>query len=252
MRTYKIAICEDDENQNAHLAEMIQKSCTVLSDENSRYEITDKFYSYDDAIKALSSNCADIYFLDIQLSDNPDDANGIELANFIRNQQENAQIIFMTTHDELALLTFERQIEALDYIIKNDNEEKIQAKISRDLEKASTKISEFSQSQADLFTYQVGNGFYRININDIYYISTTPFPHRLKIVANNEVGEFTGDIKNVQDEVPKFIKVSQSYLVNMENIARVDLKKRLIIFPSGEEIQFAFSAKRKIKQYFEK
>ena len=35
----------------------------------------------------------------------------------------------------------------------------------------------------------------------------------------------------------------------MKNITSINLKKRLILFPTGEEIQFAFSAKRKIKEY---
>lgn len=69
----------------------------------------------------------------------------------------------------------------------------------------------------------------------------------MKIIAKNEISEFTGDIKNIQDKIPSFIKVSQSYLVNMKNITSINLKKRLILFPTGEEIQFAFSAKEKLK-----
>ena len=126
---------------------------------------------------------------------------------------------------------------------------KLKFKITQDLEKSAYKLEEFLEKKNNIFTYQIGNNFYRVNIDDIYYISTTPFPHRLKIIAKNEISEFTGDIKNIQDKIPGFIKVSQSYLVNMKNITSINLKKRLILFPTGEEIQFAFSAKRKIKEY---
>lgn len=251
MRTFKIAICEDDRDQNEHLNYMIKKSCIFLSSEHQKFEISNTFYSYESIFQFInsSSKLPDIYFLDIQLSSKPDDKNGIELANLIRNRQKTAQIIFITTHDELALLTFEYQIEALDYIVKGNEEAKIQTKITQDLEKSAYKLEEFLEKKNNIFTYQIGNNFYRVNIDDIYYISTTPFPHRLKIIAKNEISEFTGDIKNIQDKIPSFIKVSQSYLVNMKNITSINLKKRLILFPTGEEIQFAFSAKRKIKEY---
>ena len=101
VKTYKIGICEDDKSQNEHLTQMIKKSCMFLSDRHSNFEINNNFYSYEEASKVINAGeLSDIYFLDIQLSDDLKDANGIELANLIRKRQKDAQIIFVTTHDE--------------------------------------------------------------------------------------------------------------------------------------------------------
>ena len=154
MRTFKIAICKDDRDQNEHINYMIKKSCIFLSSEHQKFEISNTFYSYESIFQFInsSSKLPDIYFLDIQLSSKPDDKNGIELANLIRNKQKTAQIIFITTHDELALLTFEYQIEALDYIVKSNEEAKIQTKITQDLEKSAYKLEEFIEKKNNIFT----------------------------------------------------------------------------------------------------
>ena len=82
MRTFKIAICEDDRDQNEHINYMIKKSCIFLSSEHQKFEISNTFYSYESIFQFInsSSKLPDIYFLDIQLSSKPDDKNGIELA----------------------------------------------------------------------------------------------------------------------------------------------------------------------------
>lgn len=43
MRTFKIAICEDDRDQNEHINYMIKKSCIFLSSEHQKFEISNTF-----------------------------------------------------------------------------------------------------------------------------------------------------------------------------------------------------------------
>ena len=39
-------------------------------------------------------------------------------------------IVFVTTHEEMAILTFERQIGPLDYITKSTNDEQFQQRVT--------------------------------------------------------------------------------------------------------------------------
>lgn len=49
-----------------------------------------------------------IYFLDIELSRDSKAKNGVDLAEFIKKNDENAQIIFVTAYDKYAPLTYRR------------------------------------------------------------------------------------------------------------------------------------------------
>lgn len=62
-----------------------------------------------------------LFFLDIDLGKQLD---GIDVAQRIRNDNEFAEIVFITSHQELALETLKRQIAPLDYIIKDEKTEK--------------------------------------------------------------------------------------------------------------------------------
>lgn len=65
------------------------------------------------------TNC--LFFLDIDLGTHLD---GIDIAQQIRSDNEFAQIVFITSHQELAIKTLQRQIAPLDYIVKDSQEEK--------------------------------------------------------------------------------------------------------------------------------
>lgn len=57
-----------------------------------------------------------IYLLDIDLKS---EINGIELGARIREQDSDAVLIFITTHDELVMDTFRLKLQATDYILKD-------------------------------------------------------------------------------------------------------------------------------------
>ena len=58
------------------------------------------------------------YLLDIDLHA---DMDGFDLAKEIRNFDSRGFIVFITTHSELAMLTFKYQIEAMDFILKDED-----------------------------------------------------------------------------------------------------------------------------------
>ena len=247
MKINNIYLCEDDTTQAAYIKKLIEAASIIESDEQCTYKLVFTSNSYTEMIDYIQNNNINggIYFLDIELEDT---ANGIDLAEEIKQHDSAAQIIFITSHSEMAVTTFERQIGALDYIMKTDSKESLQKRITNDLSRASKKIRELETTEERMFTYQIGSSFYRIPKNSIYYFSTTPFPHRLKLVSTNEIAEFTGDIKNIESRLDGFIKASQSYLVNPINIKEINSKSRVILFNNGDEIKYSFSAARRINK----
>lgn len=77
------------------------------------------------AKKYLEVNSYDggIYFLDIELGREIGKNNGFDLAGLIKKQDKKAQIIFITTHADLSLISFERRLGPIDYIVKPKNED---------------------------------------------------------------------------------------------------------------------------------
>lgn len=247
MKINNIYLCEDDEAQAAYIEKLIETASIIESNEQSAYKLVFTSNSYTEMMHRIQNNNINggIYFLDIELEDK---ANGIDLAEEIKQRDVAAQIIFITSHSEMAVTTFERQIGALDYIMKTGSKESLQKKITNDLRRANQKIRELETTEERMFTYQVGSSFYRIPKSSIYYFSTTLFPHRLKVVSAGEIAEFTGDIKNIETRLDGFIKASQSYLVNLINIKKINSKSRVILFNNGDEIKYSFSAVRRINK----
>lgn len=64
------------------------------------------------------------------------------------------------------------------------------------------------------------------------------------MVTETGESEFKGTITHLDQENAFLMKVSQSFLVNPENIAAIDLSNRIISFPNGDEVSFSRDRKK--------
>ena len=107
-----IIICEDNTTQRKNLETIIENEVRsahiriALSTNNPNEVIQ---YVQD----SKSQNF--IYFLDIDLQSN---INGLELSKILRQHDPMGYIVFLTSHAELTLLTFQYKVRAMDFIIK--------------------------------------------------------------------------------------------------------------------------------------
>ena len=104
------------------------------------------------------------YLLDIDLNS---DMTGFELAQSIRKLDSRGFIVFITTHSELAMLTFQYQVEAMDYILK-DESWKINERIRSCLEEALRRND--TALYAPKIAFRSGSNTININQNSILYI----------------------------------------------------------------------------------
>lgn len=250
---YHLLICDDDHLQAKNIATLLKMSSIILEEEDIHPNVdliaTDAT-SVLDYLEVNPNLTNIIAFLDIQLDESKQSQAGLELAQKIQNINSRSQIIFITAHEELAFLTFQRRINPLDYIVKTTDQRKLQRRLTETLELAIRHLNKFDYIQKHTFKYKIGTRITNINFSNILYITTTKFPHKLKIVTVNGQGEFSGNIKDIEQNYSFFFKISQSALINPHNIELINTKDRIVRFINGDKIRFSRSRTKELNKIY--
>ncbi|MBV7276074.1 response regulator transcription factor [Clostridium sp. PL3] len=224
-----IIICEDNNYQRKVIEDIIINQLKKLNLGISIALTTD---NPDDVIKYVEDRRVKpfIYFLDVELKS---EINGIELAKKIRKYDPMGYIVFVTSHAELTLLTFEYKVQAMDYIVKNDLN-KMENKINECIKEAYNDYKSSSVKTGPI-QINVGNKVIYFNPDDILFFETTDKNHRIRIHTKDETIEFHGTLKEIEEVLPdSYYKPHRSYLVNTKKIKCID-KKELIIHMINNE-----------------
>ncbi len=241
-----VFICEDDSIQKKNIETHI-RNVIMMEEYEMKIEL-----STDNPISIIEyldghPNTIGIYFLDIDLKC---EMNGIQLAAKIREVDMLGNIIFITTHSELALTTFKYKIEALDFIIK-DIPREVGERVKSCLELVNTRYANRDASQQ--IQIKIGNEIRLVNMEEIIYVETSPIPHKLIIHMENCQLEFYSSIRDILSELNKnetiFKQVHQSYVINSTKIDFVNKKDRKIYFMNGD---FCFASYRGLKSIKDK
>lgn len=181
-----------------------------------------------------------IFFLDIEIKN--EEKKGLEIARRIREKDNQAVIVFVTTYSELMPLTFQYQVSAFDFIDKNFSVEKFAERIKAALDYV---VSHLEQPAADK-TFLLENDYSRIQMpyKEIYYIEVSATPHKLILHGQYDYMEFYGTLTEMEGD-PHFLRVHRSYVANPANVTKLDYSQRLAYFPNGET---CIVARSKIKE----
>lgn len=224
-----IFICEDNLIQRTKLETMIQQyimieelQMKIALSTNDPYELLNYLEQH------LQTH--GIYFLDVDLDS---DIDGIQLGSKIRNLSIDCKIIFITTHGELAPLTFQYKVEAMDYILK-DNPDELEQRLREALDQAHRHYTSENKVIPDRIRLEVGSQTRLFDLAEIMFIETSPNSHKLILHLENSLVEFTGKINEVEKLSSHFIRVHKSFVANQQNIVSVDKKQRTVLFKNGE------------------
>ena len=149
----KIAICDDERSEITYLTSLVRKWAAVrgVGVYISDYMSAENFmFDYDD------SNLADILLLDIQMGG----MDGVSLARKIRMINKEVKIIFITGYMEYIADGYD--VEALHYLIKPVNDEKLNAILDRTMEK-------LARNERVLFISHAGENT-RVPLYEIHYL----------------------------------------------------------------------------------
>lgn len=224
-----ILICEDEKIQRDNMEKKIYSKIDslklsmdiVISSENVKKVV-------DYSIESRNNN--NLYFFDVELTD---DINGIEKAGEIRKNDPQAMIVFVTSHSEMSLLTFEYKVQASDYIVKNSKE--FDKRIEECLISADNRFNKISEDESEYMMIENSEKVLKQKIDDILFIETAS-NHRIRIHIFDGIIETYGSIKEYEERLPEyFIKTHRSFLVNSRNIKGVDKALRTIEMKNGEK-----------------
>lgn len=252
---YSVFICDDEQEQVNILKECIRKSSIILSDEDKlEFDIIKTVNAYNDAMNFIeaSSPQSGIYFLDIEIGKKLYEKNGLDLAEAIKQKDKNAQLIFITSHQDMAFLTFKRKLGAVDFIVKNGDKVDLQKDINYALQNATQAISNADLIKKNIFSYKFGQEVRNIKLSNVIYITTTSVGHKLRVVKTTGWGDFIGKLKEIPEKYESLVQISQSCVINPENIDKVSFREKKIYFVNGDVQYFSVRNTHKMHTLFDK
>jgi Response regulator of the LytR/AlgR family len=226
----KIFVCEDDIKQRKNIVDIIKKYI-MMRDYDLKFELeTESPTVLLDYISKMEKDATGLYFLDVDLHTK---MNGIMLGAEIRKYDPNARIVYVTTHTELAYLTFLYKVEAMEYIPK-DNKVQLEEKLIECVDVAMERYLNVRPNSLDNIIIKSGDSQIKLGIREIQFIESSSTPHRLIVHLDNRQVEFYGKIKDIEALHSNFYRCHQSYVVNVLNIESINARLREIKMKDGE------------------
>lgn len=240
-----IYICEDDKKQLAYMSEVIANYIMIesLDMELSLASVNPLILL--EAIRSEKASNA-IYFLDIDLNH---DMNGLDLAKEIRKVDDLGKIVFITTHAELAPVTFRYKVEAIDYIVKKTPEE-LQNRIIKILNVIGERQHLNSEVKRQ-YTFKVGSKMRSIALDNIIYFESLSQPHKVAIITTNGHYQFYESLKAIEKSHEEFIRVHKSFIANIMMIESVNQKEKIITFKNGLTCDLSVARAKEVRKRLE-
>lgn len=227
---YRVAICDDNEE----VVNQIEKHLNIIQNEiDSKIEIS-KFSDSKDFIYDIETERGfDIVLLDIELGLH----NGIDIAKMIVDKRVETIIIFITAYHHYIYESF--QVRPIGFIEK-----------PYELDALNETFLRAVQAVDDLpvIDYMFNNSHYRLMLKKIAY-----FESQSRIIIIGEInGEdekiFYGKLDDVEKEIgdmsTSFCRISQSVIINMRYIVKINFNT-VIINMGEKEKEFGISRKYK-------
>lgn len=214
-RLIKIAICEDEEEQQELLRAYIDQIFEGLS---VKYKL-ELFNSGEELLENYPKD-TDILLLDIQMGQ----INGMDTARKIRKLHDKVEIIFITSLIEYVLEGYE--VRAYRYLIKPVKYDDLKNNIIN-------CIKEIDIKNKYILIKEEGNRI-KLDINEISYIEVQK--EDITIHTPNQIYEIKGTMNNIEKEINccRFFRCHKSYLVNLDYIKSI--KQYVAILENKEEV----------------
>ena len=168
-----------------------------------------------------------IYLLDIQLNS---DINGLELARAIRSRDPKGFIVFITSYAEYAPKTFQLQLEAFGYIIKDSP--RLNASISATLSRIHKRYALFQQSSLDnpQLQFRSDRHIHYYFASELIAVMTTEYSHRIKVYTVDGSLDLSGSLNKIKRSLPpsSFIQCHRSYIINKDHVKSYDAESHIV------------------------
>jgi len=216
MMKMNILIIEDEPLSAERLQSMIME---IAPD----FNILAKIGSVKEAVKWLSTNSADLIFLDIQLSD------GLSFGIFDQVTVQ-TPVIFTTAYDQYAINAF--QLNSIAYLLKPIRKNELLESLHKYQTMKSAFTIDFEQLMANLqgkktnykkrFLIQAGEKIRKVEITDIAWFYALDKAVYIRTSQNQSFpSENSLDSLEQQIDPNQFFRINRKYLVNIDSIANM-------------------------------
>ncbi len=188
-----------------------------------------------------------LFLLDMEIG--TDIQAGLKLAIKIRETVPFAQIVFITTHDELSFLTLKRRVAPFDYILKDEGGSIIKQRLITDTSLAYHVYEAELFHHTSLFRYQIGDQYFSVPMNDITMLITNKQqPGTVILYADRCHATFPSNLSAIETEYPHFFRCDKSSLVNLDHMASFNRTSRQLVFNDGSTCKVSFRKTRELRQ----
>jgi len=237
-----VFVCEDNLKQLKHIESIICDYAALKGDDVELTLSTDNPVEILDYLESHPCQNA-LYILDVDLQH---EINGIVLASKIRQYDAFGKIVFVTTHAELSYLTFRYKVEAMDYIIK-DNQKDVAERVKECIETAHARYLDNTR-QKECYQVKTGDGVRHIPVDEIMFFESHHMSHKLILHTKSTRIEYYGSLSDVAEISSDFLRCHKSFVINTKNIRFVNKTKREVEMVNGE---IALVTAKKIKSLLE-
>lgn len=197
----RFAICDDDIQQGTQLANMVRTTDEAVVCET---------YTSGEALVADIGDGQDFdaVFLDMEMPG----MDGIAAGNAIRAIDERLVIVFVTSHTQYAVASF--QCEPLDYLVKPVETERLCTLLE--------KIRHRTSRNRVPLTFEEGGAYVRLYCDEIVYCESS----RNYVIIHTKDALYRVRMTSAELEARlepgHFARCHRSYIVNLEEVKKVD------------------------------
>lgn len=227
-----VILCEDEEIQLMKLKNELDLYI-VMEEINAK--IIGYYRRPEELLQDLSAIAKPaVYFLDVELNSG---MNGIELAEKIREEDPRGFIAFITSHQDMIFETFNRQVEAIDYIIKKEG---MMERIKQVLNKALKRYGNPENMVHKTVGVSIGKSRMDIAMNEIIAVTPAGRTRKLRFYLEYGIMDCDGQMKNMTEFLDEdFIQIDKSCIINKTYISRYDELNRVIFMNNGANYSVA-------------
>ncbi|MFD1419877.1 response regulator transcription factor [Lactiplantibacillus songbeiensis] len=241
---FPVYLLEDNLNQQEQYSEIVNNTIVI---NNFSMELVLATDNVEELLNEIKNIKIGMFFLDMEI--NGDTTAGLKAATRVREQLPLAQIVFITTHEELSFLTLERRVAPLDYILKENTLEKIQTKISTDIINVQHQQQKTAYQEKLLFNYKIGSRFFSIPMEKVILVKTNKLtPGQLTVIASGlkREAEFPGNLNQFEKEYPNLFRCDKSFLINPEYISNYESKTKVLLLNNEISCKVSFRKSREL------
>ncbi|MGT2929222.1 LytTR family transcriptional regulator DNA-binding domain-containing protein [Streptococcus dentasini] len=224
-----IFILEDNLIQQTRIKTLVTE---ILREEGTSARQFGVFSKAENLLEAIAEKGNhQLFLLDIEIKG--ETKKGLETAAEIRQIDPAAVIVFVTTHSEFAPISFKYKVSALDFIDKTGTDEEFKIDLREAIRYTADHMHR-SEEVDEVFTFESAQARVQLPFKDIYYFATSPTPHKVMLMTKSERLEFYGNLSEIAEVDSRLFSCHRSFLVNLDNISRVDKAELLAFFENGD------------------